>query len=306
VGTTYKYGKHCKKAIETLTETVFTRPPNPPDNADKYDVKVWEKEIDDYMKTQKMYEENMGTIYSLIWGQCSTSLQAKLEAKAGYAAMHAAQNAIELLKSIKDTTHSFKDEKWKAHALYESKQRFFLNHQDRNMSVANYREKFMNLIEVLEHSGGSIHEEALVEEALGNVTASAATPEQLKDAMKKAREEFMACAFLLGADRNRYGKLVEDLENSYIQKHDIYPKTLNDAYNLLLHWKHDARNQIRATGTDSEGVAFVQTTDTSQVTCYLCKKKGHYANKCPKKDNNEEGEVHVQEEATNKVVMSTT
>jgi hypothetical protein len=45
----------------------------------------------------------------------------------------------------------------------------------------------------------------------------------------------MACAFLVGSDRDRYGKLVEDLENDHIQGSDKYPKTLTDAYSLLVH-----------------------------------------------------------------------
>ena len=38
------------------------------------------KEIDEYMKRLNYYEENKTTLYSLIWGQCTDIMRAKLEA----------------------------------------------------------------------------------------------------------------------------------------------------------------------------------------------------------------------------------
>ena len=49
----------------------------------------------------------------------------------------------------------------------------------------------------------------------------------------------------MGADRSRFGKIIEDLENSHLLGDDVYPKTINDAYNLLCHWKQDVRNNTR-------------------------------------------------------------
>jgi hypothetical protein len=67
-------------------------------------------------------------------------------------------------------------------------------------------------------------------------------PDQLRDAEDAAMERVHACAFLLGSDRIRYGKLLEDLENDYTQGRDNYPSTLQHAYSLIVHWKQDPRN----------------------------------------------------------------
>jgi hypothetical protein len=41
-------------------------------------------------------------------------------------------------------------------------------------------------------------------------------------------------AFLLGADRKRYGKLIEDLENAFTQGQDNYATTVTGAYAMLM------------------------------------------------------------------------
>ena len=53
----------------------------------------------------------------------------------------------------------------------------------------------------------------------------------------------MAMAFISGSNRIKYGKLIEELENSYLKGNENdYLKTVTDAYNLLLNYKNDPRN----------------------------------------------------------------
>ena len=75
-------------------------------------------------------------------------------------------------------------------------------------------------------------------------------------AKKAICEHYLACAFILGADRNWYGPLVEDLENAHTQGTNRYPESLSDAYNLLVHWKQNPQNLLHVLGTTADGVAF--------------------------------------------------
>jgi hypothetical protein len=66
------------------------------------------------------------------------------------------------------------------------------------------------------------------------VTRDTASSAAVLDAAKKyTKEKYLACIFVLGADRKRYGRLLENPENDFTQKTDRWPNTITDAYNLL-------------------------------------------------------------------------
>jgi hypothetical protein len=71
----------------------------------------------------------------------------------------------------------------------------------------------------------------------------------------QVKDRYLETAFLLGSDRTRCWKLIEDVENSYIKGQDEYPTTPTGAYNLLINWKHDPRNGSRGPNTN-EVVSF--------------------------------------------------
>ncbi len=59
----------------------------------------------------------------------------------------------------------------------------------------------------------------------------------------------MVISFLKGCDRGRYGKLLEDLENEYVQGRNKYPSSVSGAYNMVLHWS-DGANKIKSIRMD--------------------------------------------------------
>jgi hypothetical protein len=87
---------------------------------------------------------------------------------------------------------------------------------------------------------------------------------------KDAYEIYLATAFLLGSDRGRYGKLIEDLQNDYLQGRGAYPKTITAAFNLLTNWQQDPQNAIQLTGIANDGVAFMNIDNSdSEGEIYL-------------------------------------
>jgi hypothetical protein len=55
----------------------------------------------------------------------------------------------------------------------------------------------------------------------------------------KAPEEYLATAFLLGADQYCFGRLMDKSQNYYLQGHNLYPRRLSAAYNLLVNLKDE-------------------------------------------------------------------
>ena len=174
--------------------------------------------------------------------------------------------------------------------------------QPKHATVQSYLETFQNCVDVISHCGGAIDQEpGFVEPIAKELGIILPLPDgdSRKQVTEAASQRYLALAFLMGADRTRYGKLLEDLENSYLQGRDDYPKTLNEAYTLLMYWRQNPKNYARMMGGITDGVAFTNAEgrsdqqsivnanagakskrDKADVTCHKCQEKGHYANEC--------------------------
>ena len=54
---------------------------------------------------------------------------------------------------------------------------------------------------------------------------------------RQALEQLEVTTFLMSANKSRYEGLFQDLENKFLKDQDNYPRTLNQAYSLLVNWK---------------------------------------------------------------------
>ena len=315
IGRTYKMGNYIKRAIETMAPMTIPLPtaptPDPQNNqVNPVEAEIFKQQISSYVKKQETIESGLQNAYSLIWGQCSEGIRAKLQGMPTHSAISQSGNPVDLLANIKTVMFQFQTTKYTPHAIYDCKRRLYIQRQDKEMTVPDYYKMFKNNVDVVEHNGGTLGiEEGVVKMVLAEngLTMSGANEGQMSNAQAKAREYSLACAFILGADKIRFGKLLEDLENSYTQGDDKYPKTMTDAYKLLVNWKQDPRNLMRAVrpGTTTGEVAFVNVDDdvsemtgTALVTvagrdgrehpnirCYQCQRMGHYASSCPGGDD---------------------
>lgn len=301
VGRTYKYGGDARLAVENLELPEMVMPQDPPEGATKTENRIWEKEVDEYVKRKTYLTENIKTIYSLAWGQCSDIMRQKLEALVEFEALSAEGNGIALLKAIKALTYNFQSQKYLPHALHESKRRFYIHSQGQHVTTQAYLEQFQNIVDVIEHSGGGIGSEPGIDSIIAKEKGKQVN--ELTPADKsEAQDRYLAVAFILGSDRLRYGKLIENLENDYLQGRNSYPQNLTASYNLLINWKQDPRNLMRSVGVTNDGVSFTNIDggdddgvslntnggsrrrkgppDKSKITCRRCGEKGHYPSEC--------------------------
>jgi hypothetical protein len=279
------HSSDARTAAETLILPTFDYRSDPVTGASETEKRKWTKRVDTMVCREDCFDEDLKKVHSLIWGQCT-----ELQAKDGCDQMKAECDTVELLKSIKDCVFKFSDQKKAAHSRHEALRKFHNGHQEKSSYAQDCYQRFKNHVEVAEHCGGSLgNHQGLIDKKLEERGLSMATclVNDHREAITDSREEHLAAAFLLlGSDRKRCGKLIEDLENDHVQRNDKHPKTLAEACHLLIHWKQDPKNPMIGSST-SNGMAFANVggeqrppQDNSQTQCYNCQEMGHCASTC--------------------------
>jgi hypothetical protein len=112
VGQTFKKGSDARLAIENLSMPVLVLPADPADNKNKTLKRIWEKEVDEYVERKTYLADNVQTMYSLVWGQCTDVMRQKVEALTIYEALTTNGDGLALLKAIKDLVYNFQSQKY--------------------------------------------------------------------------------------------------------------------------------------------------------------------------------------------------
>ena len=310
-GCTCKHSVDIRKAIKALEVPMIILPADPPANATAMEVRIWEKKVDTFIKCELMLEQNLETMYSVILGQCTDAMRAKLESQDEYKWITDKSDAVELLKLIRGVAFNFQSQKYNVLSLHESVQHFYVQCQGEHMTCQAYLEQFNNNKDIVEHCRGTIgaHPGLIAEQLTEMGTDWDNVDEaQLVTTTNETKEAYMVVAFLMNSDRRRFRNLLMELENNYLKGSDKYPRTMTSTYNLLVNWKQDPQNMASTAGTSSGRVAFTnvgdndehgygtrdeqelngmvlvmqgqrgrhQGWDKSHITCLKCGKKGHY------------------------------
>ena len=260
----YDYGGDMAKIIEDESELVFDglKPvyPTPATiggEIDKTDLRIWEKEVDEFVKRKTAYVQNKQALYMIIWGQCSDTMQARLRSLDVFEKIESNKDCLRLLKEIKGITYKFESQRYPFEATFESLHAFYQTRQHQHQTNADYLQKFRNMVNVLDHYKIAIGEDpVLIRDELKrsgidgyeNMTKK---DEKYQAAIPKARERFIGYVFLRGSDPNRYSTLINGLSNQFTIGTDQYPDNLTTAYGMLVNFKTDKRKK-KKNDDDSE------------------------------------------------------
>ena len=149
-------------------------------------------------------------------------------------------NVFLLLVAIKGPTYKFGRHKNQSHTLHDANQKFCRYYQTRHTSKPQYLKTFNNRVSVIYSYGVSIGTySGLAKADLMEISknSSYSTDAERQQAAEAAKKKHLGVVMLCGANRGRYGKLVEELWNDFTKRNDYYPEYLTEAYNLLINYK---------------------------------------------------------------------
>jgi hypothetical protein len=128
-------------------------PNDPTDPTDGVALRKWEHDYDEYRKSKLMLDENVKILYNLVWGQCSESMQQKIEAISTFETMEANNDGILLLIAIKDTSYDYQLQIYHIEAVNNALYKLMVFRQSQHMTPNQYFEQFSNLLSVYIHCG---------------------------------------------------------------------------------------------------------------------------------------------------------
>ncbi|KAG7374846.1 reverse transcriptase RNA-dependent DNA polymerase [Nitzschia inconspicua] len=224
-------------------------------------VDIWRIDLKECREKMRAREEAKKQAFSIILGQCSMAVTDRLESCEEWEKIDESSDVLELLKLIRKSLYTRSTSKQPTHSLQEAQDRFMLFRQAGHMNVNTYFETFKSLYEAYEHLGGGTgHSLTGLQQFLKPKDSANVTYQELKDAEKAAREEFLGIRLIRCSDPNRYAGLLADVENSYTRGVDGYPKTLTKAYEMLVNYV-DASNVQRNRHPQNrtrQGMSFAQ------------------------------------------------
>ena len=215
----------------------------------QYDEWKFKEHLRVWSNSMIRYESNMVKAYGILWKQCTLQLQNKLEARRDWTEIHSTLNAIDLLKAIKEVAQDYQDTRYPIESINDSLQAFINIKQREDETLANYQQRFKNVVEHMETQHGKLPMTRYV------VTAD---PE-LHMTQAKAYDRLVAYRFMVGSYKGP--GLKEHLSNRYAMGTDEYPKDLNAAVSLVSNYKIPGMNTRSATTNNDvrpTGLGFAQ------------------------------------------------
>jgi hypothetical protein len=123
---------------------------------DVIEMKIHELKIAQYVKNQSKLESESKKFYAVVLGQCTEYMIAKLKGTLSFKDMHMNKDPLMFPKAIKGLMFRFDGEKEYEMSLVDAMDKLYRMFQTKDMTNTQFRDKFNNLIDIIEHYGGSV------------------------------------------------------------------------------------------------------------------------------------------------------
>ena len=243
VGTHFnKHGADIRKAVESTQHQVFTAPAEPTDNSimATSNYKIDNK---DYRECLSDYTRNVNKLFSLLEGQSLQGIKTKVASMERYPEAKGNLDGILLLALIRDVMLNLRSKAFPAVVAYQQNAAIYSMRQQPHQSCQDFLKLFKGKLKMLESIEANFGADSrcwtIAKADAGYFPQQNLTPQQGLDVGEAARELYRATTFLGGIDKARYGKLIEELSNSYLKGSDDYPRTMDSAFTLVSHYQHN-------------------------------------------------------------------
>jgi len=170
-------------------------------------------------------------------------VRAKLKSLPDFQTKDRESDCVWLLKAIKGIMLCLEGQRFLFLSLDDAFAHYYAYRQGADTSLAMYLDEFKNLVDLLEHYGGSISSYPALLAAIKRKTN--------KEKAKKACDKALGLSFLKWANHCHFGKnLWTDLENQFSRGNNQYPNNLTEAYSLLVSYKAEKSGQQRLPNPD--------------------------------------------------------
>lgn len=183
----------------------------------------WREALKTYSKKKEARESNEGKAFTLIIGQCSDMFRSKMESHNDWETVNTNSDPIELLKIIKHCMVHKTTTRHEGYLLIEALENLMRFRQGEKMTVEDYRERLISLVDVYKDLGGNPGTEEPLIKKYGSKEA--------------AFEAYTALMLIRKSDLKRYGDLQNELSNDYTPGIDGYPINLSKAYDMLVNYR---------------------------------------------------------------------
>ena len=336
---TYKKGGDVADALETFKEIDFSNvkptmavvPLKKPDGTTDYSqeereslLKQAEREFDVDYKLYKeritQYEDNKSQAAALLYEQCSSTMQTKLQGRENFLT-DIKTNPIKLLSAIKEHALSYESTKYTQKTICDAMKSFVNIKQREDESNIDYLKRFKVARDVFKSHAGdnftftrAIEDRQEFKDAFAVFMDGKKSDTERHEAYTKMRaiskesfEIFEAYLFVDNCDHARYSQFLSGLETQYGLEHDQYPKTLALAYKAIdnvkvkrtnkessnyrpkkSHSNNSSSDQKKDEDSKELNLSFAQIKNS----CYCCG-KNHKLPDCPDRHKIAKDEWHI-------------
>ena len=258
-----KYSRDMSKMIDKEIDLSMTRPTlkqaNPPDAPDysnatnmpteklKWDAKVeaykceqeqfnidYQIAVAEFREREVAYENNKAKAFNLILQQyCSKVMQERVRQQEDFES-NIKGNPIELLKVITILVNDPVRARYPFASLTEAFEKVINIQQQDNEVLLDYTDRFKEVRNMLKSIAGTEFLDKFVEHTQEYRAIDATTNQAARTELKnKAFQRWMTYVFVKKSDQKKYGSLLQQWSTMMSQKEDKYPKTLQEAVDVL-------------------------------------------------------------------------